>query len=324
MIVKTLVKANSLQRKKTSHILLYHTTYSKIPGNLCGEIHNVDPEVFYKQLKWLTTYFDVIDIDEYFQTRNKTGKAVITFDDGYKSFSSEGFPILKSLKIPCTVFLCGCTIEKKIFWRDKIRFLINNNLVAEFLKFNSKLPNCDKFLNESNFYQRTKSPFVNSFELDRILDMFMVKKQVLLKTVRFCAEKESELVDDSLVTYGNHTYDHYVLSSLSEKQQEEQIGKNYEFLRSTGRRISKVFSVPFGGQDHLNQITYDLLKKYGYIGFLYSRGRINTSNKGNVGADSSLRSFERYMPAGNFGSFQKQLLKMAFKGLAREYIFSTK
>jgi len=314
MLIKILAKANGLQRIRTSHILLYHATFSKIPVNLSKELHNVSPKVLYKQLKWITKYFDVLSIDDYLQVSDKRGKAAITFDDGYKSFFSEGFPILKTLKIPCTVFICGCTIEGKVFWRDKIRFLINNNLVSEFLKFNNRSSNFDILLNETNFYRYTKSPLINSLELDRKLDAFIEEKQISLATLQYCVEKKEELIDDPLVTYGNHTYDHYVLSSLSDEEQEHQIRKNLLLLQSTERKISKVFSIPFGGEDEFNQTTCVLLKKYGYIGFLYSRNCINILKRKEKKANSYLPSFDRYMPAESFASYQKQLLKLALKG----------
>jgi peptidoglycan/xylan/chitin deacetylase (PgdA/CDA1 family) len=314
MLVEILAKVNGLRRTETSHILLYHATFSKIPAALSEEVHNVSPQVLYKQLKWIIKYFDVINIDDYFQISDRRGKAAITFDDGYKSFFSEGFPVLKTLKIPCTVFICGCTMKKKAFWRDKIRFLINNNLVSEFLKFNSKSPTFDKLLNETNFYRRTKSPLINSFELDKMLDAFIEEKQISLEKLRYCAEQENELIDDSLVNYGNHTYDHYVLSSLSDEEQEYQIHKNLLLLQSTKRRISKVFSIPFGGEDDFNQTTCILLQKYGYIGFLYSRGHLNMLSKRGKEANIPLPSFDRYMPTEGFASFQKQLLRMTLKG----------
>jgi len=317
MIFKIPSMINSLQRRWTSHILLYHATFSEISENIGSELHNVSPDALYKELKWLTTYFDAVDIDDYFHAADKTGKFVVTFDDGYNSFFQEGFPVIKALKIPCAVFLCGSTMDGKIFWRDKIRFLIGNSLVGDFLEFYHKFSDPDPLLNEATFYRQTKTPSINSLEMDMLLNRFFEKKRINTKNFEYCVRDKKDLIRDPFITYGNHTYDHYILSSLSEEQQEDQIRKNDELLRSLEVRISKIFSVPFGGQRDFNQASCRLMKKYGYTGFLYSRNRINVSKMTDARTNCSLPSLERYMPAENFASFQKQLTKMAFKGLCR-------
>ena len=44
----------------------------------------------------------------------------------------------------------------------------------------------------------------------------------------------NQLIKNELITYGNHTYNHYLLSSLSYKQQKEEIEKNITFLATAG------------------------------------------------------------------------------------------
>ena len=112
--------------------------------------------------------------------------------------------------------------------------------------------------------------------------------------------------------YGNHTYNHYLLSSLNMEQQELEIAKNHQLLKTLDVKLSKVFSIPFGGDKDFNTTTIQLLKKYNYIGFLYSKNALNL--KRNQNRDKNLISRERYMVNSEFNSFQKQIFKLTLKG----------
>ena len=86
-------------------------------------------------------------------------------------------------------------------------------------------------------------------------------------------------------------------------------------------KLSKIFSVPFGGDKDFNSATIDLLNKYQYKGFLYSRNLINIRrlNKNFKVANSTLVSRERYMVQSEFDSFQKHIFKLGIKSLIKTY-----
>ena len=89
----------NLRKKISNPIILYHATFSKIPGNeLQSNIHNVTPSNFERQLKWLKNNYDIKLVDDIFKEKNNYGKCAITFDDAYLSVFSEAIPILLSLK----------------------------------------------------------------------------------------------------------------------------------------------------------------------------------------------------------------------------------
>ena len=304
---------NRLQPYFSSHILLYHSTFSNIPDSLKDGLHNVTPENIYKQLSWLKRYFDIVELDELFTQNDILGRVAITFDDAYISVFEEALPVLKSLGLPSTIFINGSSLDGKVFWRDKVRFLINNSLVEDFLNDNRGFSNLYG-VTAQNFYKMTKTPIVNSGVVDILLDRYLEKSGIYLDS--FCVDSTMYIKDTPLVKYGNHTYNHYLLSSLNREQQEEEIEKNHNLLKKHTDRLSKVFSIPFGGDKDFNSITIELLKKYNYIGFLYSKNRINIKNHKNM--EQSLISKDRYMVASEFSSFQKQLFKLGIKGLITE------
>ena len=57
---------NRFQSHFSSHILLYHSTFTEVPNDLKEGLHNVTPESLYKQVEWFKKYFDIVEIDEIF------------------------------------------------------------------------------------------------------------------------------------------------------------------------------------------------------------------------------------------------------------------
>ncbi len=299
---------NRLQPYFSSHILLYHSTFSRVPDTIKEGLHNVTPDNIYKQVSWLKKYFDIVELDELFTEDNILGKVAITFDDAYLSVFNEALPVLERLGVPSTIFVNGASLEGKVFWRDKIRFLINNSLVEDFLDKNLSLSRAYN-LTVQNFYKMSKNSIVNSEIVDALLDNYLEKNGISISS--FCVDNIKYIKDNPLVSYGNHTYNHYLLSSLNREQQEEEIVKNHRLLQNCNVRLSKVFSIPFGGDKDFNSITIELLKKYNYIGFLYSKNSINTKSYKSI--DKRLISKDRYMVSSDFKSFQKQIFKLGIR-----------
>lgn len=314
---------NRFQPLFSSHILLYHATYRNIPLNMEKGLHNVDPETLYKQIHWFKKYFDIVSVDNLFNSKsNKVGKLAVTFDDAYDSVFLEGLPVLETLNVPCTIYLNGVTIVEKPLWRDKIRYIINSDLVEDFLKFDEKFFKEKKII-KSNFYTQTKSFECNSKEIDSVLDKYFQWKKIFPERMRFTLKDASKLKNHPLISYGNHTYNHYVMSSLSKEEQEIEIIENEKLINQLNIKNSKVFSIPFGSASDFNKDTIELLKKYNYNAFLYSENKINLLPLNNKIKDRSfsLLSGERYMAKSSYNSFQKHLFKLGIKALMSKFMF---
>lgn len=300
---------NNFQKFFTSHVILYHAAFSNIPKNLEKGLHNVAPEEIYKQIKWLKKNFEIVSIDELFELK-RAGTAAITFDDAYESVFKEAIPVIKSLNVPVTIFIDGCSLGDNIFWRDKIRFLINNSLESEFINYYEKISESAKFLTKENFYWTSKSVNINSRKIDQALDGFFRERNIDLNQINYCLKDKSLLVADEFITYGNHTFNHYNLASLNKEEQKEEIIKNHELLKCLGVKLSRVFSIPFGGKKHFNEVTIKIIKDLGYKGCLLSSNRVNMKFYPELYA---LPCAERYMAASDFNLFKKQIFKYGLK-----------
>lgn len=306
---------NSHQRARFSHVLLYHSIYSHIPGNLKLGLHNVTPDILRRQLLWLKKYFDPVSIDD-FVADWKPGRFAVTFDDGYQSVFDEAVDVLDELKIPATVFVNGCSLEGQPFWRDQIRFLINRGWIADFLEvLRKRLPDVAALLTVDNFYRMTKNPRVNSRVMDGFLTEFLADKKIAASELIFCITDPARFRPSRFITLGNHSWHHYVLSSLTEDEQETEIRGNQRILERLGLPQSKIFSIPFGGDDDFNTATLRIISRCGFTGFLYSRNRLNKKIRTRPSNGTVLRAAERYMVADTFRGFQKHIFRLRLKAM---------
>ena len=92
-------------------ILVYHRVSPEVEG-LPAPYYNVPPDSFSDQLMGLQQLgFKFLALRDVLQ-RQERGEAlpsrtvVVTFDDGYHSVYEHAFPVLQSLGIPATVFVC--------------------------------------------------------------------------------------------------------------------------------------------------------------------------------------------------------------------------
>ena len=294
---------NRFGARRFGLVLLYHGIWERVPQDLDGVVHNVRPEVFSAQIDWLKQHFDVVSIDEFMRLDTVKGKAAITFDDAYRSVFDVALPILRSLRLPATVFVNAGTLQGAPLWRDKVRFLMNNRLVGDFLVWRQKNSPDAPPLDEATFYRTSKTPAINSDQFDQQIDAF-ARRRGLFDTIQGLAGQIADrdvLIDDPLVTYGNHTYSHFLLSSLGPREQAREIRANGAVLERLGLPLSRIFALPFGGQRDFNAETVKILHQDGYVGVVLSRHRVNAARR------RSAFYAERWMPPDDTMLFHRRL-----------------
>ncbi|WP_420349327.1 polysaccharide deacetylase family protein [Pelagibius sp.] len=288
-------------------VVVYHGVFEEPPEELRGNLHNVPPEAFAAQISWIDKHFEIVTLDDFMAADWVAGKAVITFDDAYICVFENAVPLLRARGLPFTVFINGRTLEGRPFWRDKIRCLINHGLVKDFIAFREHYNGLSDSVQASGFYRSSKAPGVNSRRLDEELDAFVESRKgsLTFDALSHHIARPSDLIAEEGVTYGNHGYSHYVMSSLDRAEQKEEIERNQALLASLNLPLTRTFAFPFGGARDFTTTTIELLRATGYSGGLYSRNRLNqASREGQFLA-------ERFMPSADMGQFHKRLL-MAF------------
>ena len=276
--------------QKNGLILLYHSVEQPPFGNPAETIHNLSPEVFQRHLSDLSPYVQFISLSEFASLENKSAYACVTFDDGYNNFFTNALPVLQHHNIPATLFLNGAVLGGKFNWRDKIRHIINTKSEREFRN------HYQLAYDRGRLYRYSKSPLNNSKSLDLALDAFLGETGLTVYRKDPYIRYQTANFDHPLVEIGNHTMNHYVLSSLSEAEQFDEIESGRNTLEQlTKIRINSIFSAPFGGTEDINSDTWESIKEPGYDSIAMSRQRLQPA----IAEFQSVQVLERFMPRTN-------------------------
>ena len=300
-----------IKRKNIGNIvLIYHSSFSDKNVLRDSFIHNVTPENIIKHIDMLSKLYDLVKLDDLFSADSAIeGKMAITFDDGYSNLFQDILPSLIEKKIHSTVFLIGNTLNGKVLWREKIAYLLRNpKIFNEFNKFYSK--HVSVKWNFETFYRQSKSFKFNSKQLDTYLDQFLNLHDLEIKTNLI--SNKTNLINNEYVSYGNHTYNHYVLSSLTEEEQYYEINHNMKFLKKLNINLSKVFAFPFGGMNDYNKLTIKILDDLNINKVLLSNNMINFSGVNNI---NNVKYLDRFAPSNNKYHLIYRASKKIFKNI---------
>jgi peptidoglycan/xylan/chitin deacetylase (PgdA/CDA1 family) len=255
-------------------VLCYHSISDQPAQNL----HRVYIRNFESHIKWLIKKkYAILGIDEYMSISNITKNkiAAITFDDAYSDVMLNAIPILEYYKLPFTIYVNPSNWNGQMLWRDKIRWIIENEWIEKF-KLSIQYSSLHSKIDWKFFYKSTKSDGINSKELDKLLDIFLEENSLPAPKI-YIQEKEMENLPNQLATIGNHSFQHYRLSSLSPEEQYFEINESKIKLNHLLLRLTNIFAIPFGEYKSFNQSTIDVLNELGYKGFLMTNQ--NQNNK---------------------------------------------
>ena len=297
-----------------SPVILYHSIADRLPAGWEGRIHNVSPAAFRDQVRWLKRRYRVVDLGSWLDAGRPRGRAVITFDDAYRSVFEEALPVLRREGVPATVFINGGLVQKGRFWRDQVRRLVAEGRVESFLAWLRRKDGAERRLPDAaRFYRATKDPSVDSAWIARRVEEYLGANErgAGAGTAGLLARAD-ELVDDPLVAYGNHTWSHYVLSSLDPAEQEQEIAGNLRWMASVTPRPLEVLAFPFGGSADVNPDSLRIARSTGHRAVLYSRDRLNFRARRRDG----LAVVERLMaPEGGAGELRRRLYRLGARQL---------
>ncbi|MFL2767433.1 MAG: polysaccharide deacetylase family protein [Dehalococcoidia bacterium] len=286
-------------------VLIYHSSFDKKNKARDEYIHNVTPNNIITQINFLKKYYKIIPVDDFFSPDIGQNNMAITFDDGYKNLFTTIVPELIKMKIYSTIFLIGSSFDKKPFWREKITYLMSNKpLFSEFKHlYSSKF---EYQIDFDSFYRDSKSFKFNSMDLDHSINEFLAQKHISLESNLL--DDKSKLIDSEYVNYGNHTFNHYVLSTLSYQQQLKEIETNHNFLHSLNLNLSQVFAFPFGGLPDFNENSLSALSDLGITKVLLNNNLINRQSMQKL-KNSNVNYLERFTTSNNKYLFYYRMLK---------------
>jgi peptidoglycan/xylan/chitin deacetylase (PgdA/CDA1 family) len=254
-------------------IILYHFVSDR-HNDFTDSGHTVEIREFRRQLEYLAAHYAIVRLSEIGGMMESTPPpdparplAAVCFDDGYRCILEEAYPVLKSMRVPATMFVNPPVLgNRDLLWRDKIRYLMQKGLDGEFVDFLRRQGGSYRFgaLETLGFYKWSKNPkALRTMRIQKDVDAFFTRKGIdpaAIAAKQRLFMEESEVAPREFLDFGNHTWSHPLLTLLPPAAQKEEIGKCHEFLRA--RRIAPAgLALPFSP---FNGTTVRICRALGY------------------------------------------------------------
>jgi len=250
-------------------VFVYHDISDNPSEFSCTYRLNVSPRLFDYQLCFIKNHFNIISVDDLVENKIPPKAAIITFDDGFRSFFTNAIPILEKHSIPCQVFLNMGPVKKEVFWSGLIAYLCGKRQdFTEYLRSRVK-----RAVRKRDLFLLCSEEVVYSY-LGQIGDD--LSDQVSTFVGDFATEEDLErAADKDFVFYGNHLFNHYVPLLMSDRKLMESFRKNKDELE-TYPNYRNTVAMPFGqpGSCFSERQVYLLLRN-GAMKVFRSSGSVN-------------------------------------------------
>ncbi len=239
-----------------------------------SKFHSLHFDKFQKQIKFLKKNYIILTPSEFYKKLDKkifdNRDCVLTFDDGYISQYNLAYKYLNKLNIKAFYFPITSQIENSdLHLVNKVQLICNYSKnkeeILNEIKKNISGDNLKIFKNNIKKINKRPSSYDDAITstIKNLLQK-LLSGQIRNKIVNILFKKYVDVRKDHRKFYMNirqllqikkdgndigiHTHNHYWLSSLNKKKQEEEIKKSYSYLLKN-KLITKdqwSFCYPFG------------------------------------------------------------------------------
>ncbi len=252
-------------RPSSVNIFAYHRVVADIAKAELDAIYGIviSTTTFRRHCELMRPTYDVVSLTEaadFLAGKRNSERpiAAITFDDGYRDFYDEAFPVLHDLGLKATVFLPTAYIgQEKVLAHDRIYWLVKTML-------EKSVPVADP-LRQSGVFDKTVAMLPKLDHLLKLTDLLVYlpnaqRERVIYEMERKLGEKfepypaEYTLLDWNMVgemagkgiDFGSHTENHVVLPLEDKSVMQSEIGASKtEIDRQLGKK-ALAFAYPNG------------------------------------------------------------------------------
>lgn len=258
-------------RQPGATVLMYHRITRRgdaFPG--------LDIDRFRAQMRWLRDRCAVISstdlLDACCRPRRDRPFVLITFDDGYRDYHDNAYPVLRELGLPAVVFLATSFMDEGgMIWTDQVHWACRASPVERLAlpwdrlaSFDLKRPGererlsaaCKRFLKDVPDREREQW-------LARLLEVLRVRGQ------ESDVERQMMTWDEVRATldgteFGGHTHTHPILSQLDVARMEQEIRICRERIERETGTAPRSFAYPNGRAVDYTAETKRLLHAHGF------------------------------------------------------------
>jgi peptidoglycan/xylan/chitin deacetylase (PgdA/CDA1 family) len=238
-------KLRRFKEHNCSLILMYHRVIPA-PDRTIQPGMLVTPSTFDSHLKLLKKKFNVVPLHS-IRSRTDDSKSdkpycAITFDDGWKDFYDFAWPLLAKHQLPATVFLPTNFIgTNKMFWTDEFAYLLDQRQKTSFkylsdVGLHDTLQKIDILPGPYNIRLEKGIEFLKAFPLKKIQRILCGLSEIWQTNVNVTQrqfmtwEEVIELKETGLISFGSHTVNHQILTTLNEEEIKAEIHDSLQVL----------------------------------------------------------------------------------------------
>jgi peptidoglycan/xylan/chitin deacetylase (PgdA/CDA1 family) len=235
-------------------ILGYHRVLpiTHVPVTMQSGMY-VTEKTFRKQMHFLADHFEVISLQSWINktlaaTPSKKPLCAITFDDGWIDTFTYAFPILKECNFHATVFLATDFINShNEFWTDTLSHILSCKLLQKTVTPSSDTLNhelCKSIVSlKGSLDERIEKaitlvkplPHKKKSDLIALLTTYFSPPHKKTQTRSFLTSEHINTMKESgLISFGSHTHTHPILTTISQKEADQELQTSKNFLLEHG------------------------------------------------------------------------------------------
>ncbi len=188
----------------------------------------------------------------------------LTFDDGYASNYHLGYPVLRKLRLPATIFLAtGFLDGTHALWFQEVDRALSGAPASlpKTLSRLKPLPDAEMRAEVAKLSSQCRPAPSPPVTLPMSWDM------------------AREMRDSGLIDFGGHTHTHPILARCSTEQQASEIQTCRDRIQTELGNVPTLFAYTNGGSDDFTTDTQRLLAEHGFeAAFTMMNGRLSAAS----------------------------------------------
>lgn len=257
-------------------ILLYHRVEDLETD---PQLLAVSRENFDKQIAYLSENYNLLTIEQFEnilinKKRFPKKSVIITFDDGYADNYLNALPILEKYNAQALFYIATHTLNtSNEYWWDAVEriVLLSNSPNQFFFELNEVRYDFTNFNeNERQAFYKTilikfkqLKPIERDQNIRKLAQIFnMTEPRETHRAMTFEELKEMDQSKSAII--GAHTHRHPSLSTLTKKEQYDEVKLSKDILEKLLQKKITHFSYPFGTRSDFNKESLEVVAELGF------------------------------------------------------------
>jgi peptidoglycan/xylan/chitin deacetylase (PgdA/CDA1 family) len=265
-----------MARDRGVTVLMYH----RIKGD-DSPFEGITASRFRQQMLWLRRHCTPIRPEELasreYSVRRPSPPVLITFDDGYRDYYQNAFPILQELEIPSIVFLATSFMDDGgLVWTEGVTWAVSTASSRKVVLPWSTDDSFDlssneeraRMIDKAKLHLKQRPDAERKQELSRLYRELGVSLESAQLGRQMMTWDEVRTIEKGFTQIGGHSHTHPILSQVDAQQMNEEIKVCRERIESQTNTRPRYFAYPNGRRQDFTDLTKQLLRKHGFeIGF---------------------------------------------------------